>query len=179
VQLQLSSSTPRKARATIPPRGSAVAAHPSSVPAPKVQHMARHRGATMAAAGEGCSLLCASSMSPSQAGSRGWLPWGHSGNLKPRSHHGRSWRRGWYHPGSTGTSPPAIGQDELVLPAASKCRLSSFLIRRRPPQHLLWRRPPRHHAWIRPPAHPAGKLGSSAGRSRVPELRAPSKLLRH
>lgn len=156
-----------------------MAAHPSSVPSPKVQHVARHHGGHHSWCWQILLLafcILDISISRDHAGrertvaAMGTLM-GHGGNTRPRGHHGRSWRRCWCHLGSAGTCPPAVGQDKPALLGASKLHLGSSLIRRRPT---------RHHARIHPTALPAGKLVSSTGRRGVPELRAPPELpLRH
>lgn len=101
-QLHLSSYTPWKAGAASPPRGRVVAAHPSSVPAPKVQHTSRHCGGHHGWCW-GTLLLAFCILDGSISGERtgreprvaatGTLT-GHGGNAQPRGHRGRSWRRG-------------------------------------------------------------------------------------
>lgn len=105
-----------------------MAAHLSSVPAPKVQHMARHRRGHQGWC-QGTLLLDFCILDISISGERAGreprvaatgMLMGHGGNMQPRGHHGRSWRRGWCHLGSAGKSPPAISQDKPALLVASK-----------------------------------------------------------
>lgn len=121
-QLHLSSYMPRKAGAASPPQGRA-AAHPSSVPAPKVQRMEHHRrghrgwcwGAPLL---DFCILDVSISRERSgrepRTATTGTLT-GRGGNTQPRGHCRRSWREGWCHLSSTGKSLPAIGQDKPAL----------------------------------------------------------------